>query len=87
MLAFLGLPKNYVSTPKAKRAGSEPAVGHVFYEERGEGLTLRRASLPACGMFPALGLKQKRHSEVECSVESNRPPCFVLGTYQGEPWP
>lgn len=52
-----------------------------------EGLSLRRPSLPAHGMFPALGFKQKRHSKVERSVESNLSPCFVLGTYQGEPWP
>lgn len=87
MLAFLGLPKNYVSTPKAKRAGSEPAVDTLPMKNAEEGLTLRRASLPARGKFPALGLKQKRYSEVECSVESSLSPCFVLGTYQGEPWP
>lgn len=64
MLAFLDLPKNYVSTPKAKRAGSEPAVGPFPKRNAEEGLTLRRASLR--GTFPALGLKQKRYSEVEC---------------------
>lgn len=44
-------------------------------------------SSPGHGMFPALGLKQKPHSEGACSVE-NKPclsPCLVTGAYQGEP--
>lgn len=85
MFAFLGLPNNYINIPRAKRAGSGQPSSISLMRNAEEGLTLRRTSLPAHGMFPASGFKQRRYSEVECSVESNLSPCFVLGTYQGEP--
>lgn len=86
MLAFLGPPKNYITAPEAKRAGSGPAVGHISNGKCQGRPDLEGNYLPAYGMFPALGFKQQ-YSEVECSVENNLSPCFVLGTYQGEPWP
>lgn len=90
MLAFLGLPKSYITAPKAR--GQRQGQPWEMFPKRNaeEGLTLRRQGVgQAMECSQPWGLKQKLYSEGECSVE-NKPclsPCFVLGAYQGEPLP
>jgi len=56
MLAFLGLPENYITAPKAERAGSGPAVGHISNEKCRGRPDLEENELASPWNVPSLGL-------------------------------